>query len=134
MSSAVHNLQKAIIEGKPITQVLRQAKVIAANLNLADMEAKVDLELNGYPKGTEPPEYRHYVTHSLEIHNPYQGGWRFAGNVNMRLKAREPISQIEKHAEAQRVAFSPLNNSRLTRQSSRMRHSELRSTARNLDA
>jgi AbiTii len=59
MSSAVHNLQKTIVGGKePLTQLLRQTKLIAAKLNLEDVQKWVDFELNGYPKGTEPPEYR----------------------------------------------------------------------------
>jgi AbiTii len=48
MSSAVHDLQMAIAEGKqPLTKLLRQTKLIAAKLNLEDVEAWVDLELGG---------------------------------------------------------------------------------------
>ncbi|HSY16677.1 MAG TPA: hypothetical protein VK815_00010 [Candidatus Acidoferrales bacterium] len=48
MSSAIHNLQMAIVDGKQsITQLLRQTKLIAAKLSLPDVEEWVDLELNG---------------------------------------------------------------------------------------
>jgi hypothetical protein len=48
MSSAVHNLQQAIVDGKtPVTHLLRQTKLIAAKLDLSDVEEWVDLELNG---------------------------------------------------------------------------------------
>jgi hypothetical protein len=55
MSSAVHNLQQAIVDGKTsITQLLRQTKLIAAKLDLSDVEQWVDLELNGYPVPRTP--------------------------------------------------------------------------------
>ena len=106
MSSAVHNLQKAIVEGKQsLTHLLRQTKLIAAKLNLEDVERWVDLELNGYPEGTDPPEYRRFSTHSLEIHNPYQGGWQFAGNLNISLKAPQPIAEIERFSQGDSIGF-----------------------------
>jgi len=116
MSSAVHNLQKAIVGGKEsLTQLLRQTKLIAAKLNLDDVEKWVDLELNGYPKGTEPPEYRNYCTHSLEVYNAYKSGWQFAGNLNVELKARQPITQIQQLSNGSHIGFPspkqhPLND------------------------
>jgi hypothetical protein len=69
MGSAVVDLQKAILAGNlSLTQLLRQTKVIAANLGLADVETWLDSELNGYPSGTEQPKYRKVQTASLEIH------------------------------------------------------------------
>jgi hypothetical protein len=42
MSSAVHDLQKAISDGnQPLVQLLRQTKLIAAKLNLQDVETWV---------------------------------------------------------------------------------------------
>ena len=39
MSSAVHNLQQAIVDGKTsVTQLLRQTKLIAAKLDLSDVK------------------------------------------------------------------------------------------------
>ncbi|EEF59767.1 hypothetical protein [Pedosphaera parvula] len=107
MGSAVHNLQMTIVEGKQsLTQLLRQTKLIAAKLNLEDVERWVDMELDGYPANTETPPYRDYVTNSLQIHNAYRGGWQFAGNLSIKLKAREPIAQIESHAKAEQVAMA----------------------------
>jgi len=54
MSSAVHNLQKAILdESQSITNLLRQAKLIAAKLDLKDVGEWVDLELSGYGPGKD---------------------------------------------------------------------------------
>jgi len=67
MSSAVNDLQRAILGGQQsLTQLLRQTKVIAANLNLNDVECWVDLELGGYPKDADPPKYRTYMAQTLE--------------------------------------------------------------------
>ena len=69
MSSAIHNLQVAIVEGKQsLTQLLRHTKLIAAKLNLRDVEEWVDLELNGYPSDKEHPAYREVTTDGLLIH------------------------------------------------------------------
>jgi AbiTii len=95
MSSAVHSLQKAILAGnQSLTQLLRQTKVIAAKLGLEDVEAWVDLELNGYSDGTEPPQYREFATQAIQIRNPIRG-WEFAGHFHRKMKARQPIADIE---------------------------------------
>src|ERR1035437_11183260 len=96
MSSAVHNLQKAIVSGnQSLTQLLRQTKLIAAKLGVEDVERWVDSELQGYSKDTDPPEYRKVFTAGLEIHNAYRGGWPFAGNLTLAVEGRSPISAIE---------------------------------------
>jgi hypothetical protein len=111
MSSAVNDLQRAIVGGQQsLTQLLRQTKVIAANLNLQDVEKWVDLELDGYPQDIEPPKYREYHTHSLQQNNPYQGGWQFAGNLNIKVQGRQPISEIEHFSEVEFVAFPAPEN------------------------
>jgi hypothetical protein len=95
MSSAVHNLQKAISEGsQPLIQLLRQTKLIAAKLNLREVETWVDNELKGYSKDVEPPPYRHVTSSHLQIYHPHYG-WRFAGNFSMTIPAWEPIADIE---------------------------------------
>jgi len=59
MSSAIQNLQKAILDpSQSLTQLLRQTKMIAGELNLTDVEKWVDLELRGYPADVEPPALR----------------------------------------------------------------------------
>jgi hypothetical protein len=46
----------------------------------------------------------------LEYNNPYQGGWQFAGNMNIELKARQPIAEIENISRGAGFAFpSPKN-------------------------
>ena len=111
MQRPVSDLQRAILSGQQsLTQLLRQTKVIAAKLNLEDVERWVDLELGGYPADVEPPKYREFVTNSLEIHNPYQGGWRFAGNLNVSLKAHQSIAEIENLSNGERIGFPVVKN------------------------
>jgi predicted nucleotide-binding protein len=96
MNSAVDDLQKAIVRGEQsLVQLLRHTKIVAANLELKDVETWVDLEMSGYPIGTELPDYRVIVASQLEYHNPYQGGWQFVGNVKARIPIRQPIAEIE---------------------------------------
>jgi hypothetical protein len=109
MSSAVHNLQKAILAGnQSLTQLLRQTKLIAAKLNLGDVEAWVDLELNGYGK-TEPPQYREFATQSIQICNPVRG-WEFAGHFHRKMKARQPIADIENLSKGETVTLALTRN------------------------
>jgi len=95
MSSAVHNLQKAILDpNQSLTQLLRQAKLVASKLNLDDVERWVDSELRGYPEDIHPPPYRTVTTMHLETHNPVRG-WQFSGNVGIPIPMAKPISEIE---------------------------------------
>src|SRR6516164_7274096 len=96
MSSAVQDLQRAIVKGEQSpTQLLRQTKLIAAKLKLEDVEKWVDSELNGYPKGVDPPNYRRVFSPRLEYHNGYGGGWQFAGHTNLAVRVRQPIAEVE---------------------------------------
>jgi hypothetical protein len=106
MSSAVINLQKAIVGGQQsLTQLLRQTKLIASKLNLEDIEKWVDLELKGYPDDVEPPDYRTFAGGDVQIHNPMRG-WLFAGQLNQQGKAHEPISQIEDFSKEETILIS----------------------------
>src|SRR4051794_24066400 len=99
MSSAVHNLQKGILDGqRSLTQLLRETKIIAAKLNLKDVEEWVDLELHGYPDGKERPAYREVTTDRLLLRNPFRG-WEHVGDVKRRFKAHQPIAEIEMLAQ-----------------------------------
>jgi hypothetical protein len=110
MSSAVHNLQKAIVAGnQSLTQLLRQAKLIAAKLGLEDVEARVDLELNGYVGKAEPPAYREFATQAIQIRNPIRG-WEFAGHFHRKMKARQPIADIENLATGETVCLNITRN------------------------
>jgi AbiTii len=114
MGSAVQNLQMAIVEGKQsLTQLLRQTKLIAAKLNLADVEEWVDLELNGYPDGKIRPEYRAVTTDKLLLHNPYRG-WQYVGDVKQTIRTHQPIAEIEILAQEEQVSFTPEKNYPIT--------------------
>jgi hypothetical protein len=110
MGSAVNDLQRAILGGQqPLTQLLRQTKVIAADLNLEDVEQWVDLELGGYPKDIELPKYRTYMAQSLETRHPMYG-WQFAGHLGIPVKASVPIAEIENYAKGEAIAFPVTDN------------------------
>src|ERR1041385_1468863 len=95
MGSAVLNLQKAILaSNQSLTQLLRQAKVIAGSLTLGDVESWVDSELKGYPPDAGLPAYRQICTETVEICNP-EKGWAFAGLYHCKLPTREPVAEIE---------------------------------------
>jgi hypothetical protein len=111
MASAIHELQKAILDPKQsLTQLLRRTKLIASKLDLQDVEQWVDLELNGYPKAIDPPKYRAFTTECLMIHNGYRGGWQYAGDFHQTIKARMPIAQIEELAKQETVSYPVKNN------------------------
>jgi AbiTii len=116
MGSVIQDLQKAILDPRQsLTQLLRQTKMIAGELNLPDVEKWVDLELRGYPDNIEPPAYRVLVTDSLLIHNPYRG-WQLAGDVQQRIRARQPIAEIESMSKAKMPQFTPETNFRIRNQ------------------
>jgi hypothetical protein len=95
MSSAVRSLQSAISEGRQsLTPLLRQTKLIAAKLNLPDVEKWVDKELRGYPTPAELPPYRKVRTLHIEIFHPYNG-WQLAGNLSLTIPVMQPISEVE---------------------------------------
>jgi hypothetical protein len=110
MSSAVHNLQKVILAGnQSLTQLLRQTKLIAAKLGLEDVEAWVDLELNGYSNEVEPPQYREFGTQTIEIRNPVRG-WEFAGHFHQKMTARQPIADIEHLSKGETLTLALTRN------------------------
>lgn len=116
MSSAIQSLQKAIVEGKqPLTQLLRLTKLIAAKLNVTVVEEWVDLELNGYPAGKRPPQYREVTTDRLMLHNPYRG-WEHVGDVRLKMPVYQPIAELEALAEGGTVTFAPERNFPITDQ------------------
>jgi hypothetical protein len=111
MSSTVQNLQEAVTSGQQsLTQLLRQTKLIAAKLNLEGAGEWLDLELNGYAEGNEPPGYRKPLSHSLEVYNASRGSWQFAGKLNYALEVRQPLGEIERFAQEDRVPFPVLKN------------------------
>jgi hypothetical protein len=93
-----------------ITQLLRHTQLVAARLNVGDVEHWLDMELKGYAKDAEPPGYRRVFTHSLEIYNAGWDAWQFAGNLNFALEARQPIAEIENLSQVDRVDFPVSKN------------------------
>jgi len=111
VSASVHSLRESITSGQPsLSQLLRQTLLIAARLNLPDIQQWVDLELNGYADDADPPGYRKIFVHSLEIYNAERDVWQFAGDLNYGLKARQPIAEIEKFSREERVNFPVSKN------------------------
>jgi hypothetical protein len=111
MNAAVQNLPKAIAQGEQsLTQLLRQTKVIAAKLNLDQVERWVDLELTGFPEDDEPPTYRKVFSQRLEIYYAYRDVWQFAGNLNYALKARQPVAEIEAFSRRESIDFPVTKN------------------------
>lgn len=59
MSGAIIQLQRDAVEATPeVSELLRRAFAIARKLGLKDFEQWTRLELNGYPPGSELPDYR----------------------------------------------------------------------------
>jgi hypothetical protein len=110
MSSAVNDLQRAILGGQQsLTQLLRQTKVIAANLNLTDVERWVDLEMGGYPNDVELPKYRTFTAQTLESRHPMYG-WQMAGHIGIPVIAPHPIAELENYSRKQQLAFAVPKN------------------------
>jgi len=64
--------QEASNGSTPLPDVLRKARMVAVKLKLAEMNAWVEYELNGYPKGDVVPGYR-IIHGDIRAHNPYNG-------------------------------------------------------------
>ncbi len=72
MASLVEELQRdALNPGVKVSDLLRKAKTIAIKLDLPELEAWVENELNGYPPG-DVPKYRVLVG-QVKGQNPFHG-------------------------------------------------------------
>src|SRR5437764_17490 len=109
MASLVTDLQRDILNSKkPVTEILRSAKLISAKLSLNDITAWIGFELNGYPQGTDVPDYRLIKGGHLEVFNPYQGGWGFAGAVeNWKSLTSQPVPELEELAAGDTIEITP---------------------------
>jgi hypothetical protein len=109
MPSLVRDLQYAVSRSnKSVTEILRTAKLISAKLGLNDITGWIESELNGYKKGEAVPEYRQIKGGHLEIFNPYQGGWIFAGNVEKwRSRTSQPVPELEELASGETIIITP---------------------------
>jgi hypothetical protein len=73
MSSLVLELQRLCIDSShEITDLLRQALLVASKLKLEDFKLWINSELNGYQENAKVPEYR-MITCNLQVINPMRG-------------------------------------------------------------
>src|SRR5437764_9542184 len=109
MPSLVTDLQRDILNSKKsVTEILRTAKLISGKLGLNDISNWLGHELNGYPKDQEIPEYRQIKGGHLEIFNPYQGGWIFAGAVSeWRSRTSQSVPELEELATGDTIEITP---------------------------
>lgn len=98
MPTIVEQLQADALRADiPTSTLLRKVKLAAVKLKLPNVEAWVDLELNGYD--SEPPEYR--IKMGLpRAKNPYRGWMPINGPAQFitlisRAFITQPISSIE---------------------------------------
>ncbi|MBA2876366.1 AbiTii domain-containing protein [Thermaerobacillus caldiproteolyticus] len=72
MGSLVRDLQKQAMDSSiPITDLLRNAYVVAKKLKIKEFEKWTNLELNGY-KDNNVPDYR-IIQGQIKAFNPYYG-------------------------------------------------------------
>lgn len=102
MSYLVIDLQKSSLDSTiSITNLLREAFVVAKKLKLDDFEKWINFELNGYCNTNDIPEYRK-VYGQLKGFNPVNG-WiptLFNGDTKMQniltiREVSEPIAKLE---------------------------------------
>jgi hypothetical protein len=116
MASAVQVLQKALLNGsKPLGQLLRETKVIAAKLNLDDVETWVSHELKGYPAESNIPEHRFVRSSHLEVFNPYRG-WQFSGTYERPFPVYQSVHDIEELATGEDCYITPRKKIRVSDQ------------------
>ena len=73
MSGIVIQLQEeALSKGTDILSLMRKAYFIARKLKLQEFQKWIEYEQNGYPAGTEVPDYRKIVG-EIKAWNPYHG-------------------------------------------------------------
>jgi AbiTii len=73
MNSLVLELQsEALDPSSSVLNLLRKASLIAYKLNVQELHKWVQLELNGYSKSSQLPDYR-FVNGELKAQNPFHG-------------------------------------------------------------
>ena len=102
MGSLVLELQQEATNGEiSITNLLRKAFMVAKKLGIKEFEDWINLELNGYPEDSSPPNYR-AMTGEIKTFNPYNNYWcpiifedsKMAEAYSSRSSA-QPIGEIE---------------------------------------
>lgn len=73
MNSLVLELQSNALDSSvPVLDLLRKASFIAYKLDIQELQEWVKLELNGYSKSSQLPDYR-FVNGELKARNPFHG-------------------------------------------------------------
>lgn len=107
MAGLVLELQRETLNSSvPVTDLLRKALVVAKKLEVQEFEKWILLELEGYSKGEQIPEYR-IVRGEVRVWNPYYG-WQPLGfskpGQAQKISTRtigQPISGLESIARGQ---------------------------------
>jgi hypothetical protein len=107
MNSIVLELQRDALDStRSTTDLLRKALVVARKLALGQFQTWINLELNGYPKYEEIPEYRN-LQGQVRGWNPFHG-WQPAiindADVEVLVNHRkigQPMSELENLANRQ---------------------------------
>lgn len=98
MTSLVLELQRdAIDQTINVSTLLRKALVVAKKLKITDIELWLSNELNGYPAGSEVPQYR-YIRGELKAFNPYRG-W-----IPLFMQAPKQAEALSKQGTSQSIA------------------------------
>ena len=123
MESVVLQLQRECLDSRvPILDILRKALVVARKLSLADAQAWIEKELNGYHRSDAPPTHR-LLTGQVRVRNPYHG-WQpviFEDPVEAERSSKcfsgQPIGELEdlikRGSGALQFPFDPADLNRL---------------------
>jgi hypothetical protein len=101
----LHDIQNALVSvDRPLTDVLRMAKILAAKLDNAMLAEWVDQELNGYAKDAPTPPYR--APRAVPVYGNFIGDYHEGRNV--------PISVIQLKADYREGAWKGLFRTNFT--------------------
>lgn len=85
-----------------VVEVLRRAKVLAAQLGDEGARSWIDLELKGYPPGVDVPKYR-VIPSELQVRNPFHGwnavAWSGPGNLQEHFAHADVTSTMSEIVE-----------------------------------
>ena len=113
MSSLVLELQRDALEASvTVLALLRKALVVARKLNIQEFQHWTQNELDGYPEGSELPQYR-FMYGELKARNPVRGWIPIITPPEIyefisKRPVHQPISQIESLIENTKNANSSL--------------------------
>ncbi len=108
MKPLVIKLQEDLVTGgKKLEELLRLAKLIAAKLQLTEIEHWLQCEITGYPPKENVPEYRVVSAGILEVYNPYRGWIPVSGISRIPVPIGESVTELERFLKEDVVQFQP---------------------------